>query len=131
MTENVFSIPGSIMDSGEWKELELKENEIGSDNLLEEIINKKIWSNAEIIWILRRLVYFYGKNDTLLKNVPPDRLLANMTDVLRAFFLLYDTLDPDLDDNTKSYICAKLTDATWGISNRTRIYLERIARKLN
>lgn len=131
MTENVFSIPGSIMDSGEWKELELKENEIGSDNLLEEIINKKIWSNAEIIWILRRLVYFYGKNDTLLKNVPPDRLLANMTDVLRAFFLLYDTLDPDLDDNTKSYICAKLTDATWGISNRTRIYLERIARNLN
>ena len=126
MEENIFNIPSSIMDSGKWKELELKENQIGSDNLLEEIINKKLWSNAEIIWVIRRLVYFYGKKDNLLKKAPPERLLANMNDVLRAFFLLYDTIDPELDDNVRSYICTKLTDATWGVSNRTRIYLEKM-----
>lgn len=131
MEENIFDIQSSIMDSGEWKELELKENQIGSDQLLEEIINKKLWSNAEIIWILRRMVYFYGKKDNLLKKVPPERLLTNMTDILRAFFLLYDTLGPELDDNVKSYICAKLTDATWGVSNRTRIYLEKMETDLN
>ena len=131
MTDNLFVIPGSIMDSGEWKELELKENQVGSDNLLEEIINKKVWSNAEIIWILRRLVYFYGQKDNLLKNIPPDRLLANMGDILRVLFLIFDTLDPDLDGNTKSYICAKLTDATWGVSSRTRVYLEKISGSLN
>ena len=49
MTENVFSIPGSIMDSGEWKELELKENEIGSDNLLEEIINTLLLNGIGMI----------------------------------------------------------------------------------
>ncbi len=126
MQDNIFGIPSSIMDSNEWKDLVLKEYDIGSEKLLEEIIDKRLWSNAEIIWVLRRLVYFYGKKDSLLKKTPPDRLFTNMVDILRALFLLYDTFDPDLDDNLRSYICAKFTDATWGITDRTRMYLEKL-----
>ena len=109
MEENIFVMPGSIMDSKEWKELETRENELGSEKILEEIIDKRIWSNAEIIWILRKMVYFYGKKDDLLKIAPPERLLTNMTDLLRVLFILYDTLAPELDDNLRSYVCSKLT----------------------
>ena len=131
MEENNYIMPGSIMDSKEWKELENKEFELGSDKVLDEIIDKRIWNNAEIIWMLRRMVYYYGKKDHLLKAAPPERLLTNMTDILRALFILYDTFDPELDDNLRSYVCSKLTDATWGISSRTRIYLEKTAKDLD
>ncbi|MDD3895147.1 MAG: hypothetical protein PHU36_09050 [Syntrophomonadaceae bacterium] len=131
MQDNIFIMSRSIMDSNEWKELERRENEMGSEKVLEEIIDKRIWSNAEIIWILRRLIYFYGKKDKLLKIAPPERLLTNIADVLRTLFILYDTFDPDLDDNLRSYVCSKLTDATWGISSRTRIYLEKLADNLD
>jgi len=131
MEENIFVMPGSIMDSKEWKELETRENELGSEKILEEIIDKRIWSNAEIIWVLRKMVYFYGKKDDLLKIAPPERLLTNMTDLLRVLFILYDTLAPELDDNLRSYVCSKLTDATWGISSRTRVYLEKLAENLD
>ena len=127
MEENIFIMPGSIMDSKEWKDLEIKEFELGSDRVLDEIIDKRIWNNAEIIWLLRKMVYFYGKKDHLLKNAPPERLLINMTDLLRVMFILYDKFDPELDDNLRSYVCSKLTDATWGISSRTRVYLEKSA----
>ena len=131
MQDNTFIMPGSIMDSLEWKELESKENQLGSERVLDEIINKRLWNNAEIIWVLRKLVYYYGKKDSLLKIAPPERLMVNMSDVLRTLFLLYDTIDPDLDDNLRSYVCSKLTDATWGISSRTRVYLERLADNLD
>lgn len=131
MEENIFIMPGSIMDSKEWKDLEIKEFELGSDRVLDEIIDKRIWNNAEIIWLLRKMVYFYGKKDHLLKNAPPERLLINMTDLLRVMFILYDKFDPELDDNLRSYVCSKLTDATWGISSRTRIYLEKTAKDLD
>ena len=131
MEENIFIMPGSIMDSKEWKDLEIKEFELGSDRVLDEIIDKRIWNNAEIIWLLRKMVYFYGKKDHLLKNAPPERLLINMTDLLRVMFILYDKFDPELDDNLRSYVCSKLTDATWGISSRTRIYLEKTAKNLD
>lgn len=130
MEENIFIMPGSIMDSKEWKELETREFELGSDRVLDEIIEKRIWNNAEIIWVLRKMVYFYGKKDHLLKKAPPERLLTNMTDLLRVMFILYDKFDPELDDNLRSYVCSKLTDATWGISSRTRIYLEKTAKNL-
>ena len=104
MEENIFIMPGSIMDSKEWKDLETKEFELGSDRVLDEIIDKRIWNNAEIIWLLRKMVYFYGKKDHLLKNAPPERLLINMTDLLRVMFILYDKFDPELDDNLRSYV---------------------------
>jgi hypothetical protein len=124
--EDLFGIPCSITDTSEWKDLEARENSIGPDKLLQEIIDKKLFSNSEIMWILRRMVFFYGKKDSLLKLVPPERLMTNMNDILRAFYLIFDYQNPELDNNIRSYICSRLTDATWGISERTREYLYKL-----
>jgi hypothetical protein len=121
-----FLIPHTVFGSEEWKEVESREFEVGPEALLNEILDKRLWSNAEITWVLRRLVYFYGKKDILLQKAPPERLLQNMVDVLRVFFLIFDQLDPDLDDNVRSYVCSKLADSTWGITGGTREYLARI-----
>jgi hypothetical protein len=126
MAENLLGMPCSIMDTDEWKELVNREYQIGPDRLLDEIMDKKLFSNAEIMWILKRMVFLYGGKDYLLKLVPPERMLMNMNDILRAFYLVFDQQDPELDDNIRSYISARLTDATWGISARTREYLYKI-----
>ena len=124
--ENIFGIPSTVVGSEEWRELEQKENTIGPDNLLTEIIDKKIWNNAEIIWVVKRLIFFYGKNDSLLKKAPIERLFTNVLDVLKVLFLIFDFNDPELDDNMRSYLCAKLADSTWGVSSRTRDYLYKL-----
>ena len=126
MEKNILGYSCCITETTEWKELEKREGEIGPDNLLSEIIDKKLYSNAEIMWVLKRMVFFYGKKDSLLKITPPERLLLNMNDILRAFYILFDQQSPELDDNIRSYICSRLTDATWGISTRTREYLYKI-----
>jgi len=123
---DLMGIPCSITDTSEWKDLEAREYSIGPDKLLDEIINKKLFTNVEIMWLLRRMVFFYGKKDGLLKLVPAERLMANMNDILRAFYLIFDQQNPELDDNIRSYICTRLTDATWGINTRTREYLYKI-----
>ncbi|HBQ85238.1 MAG TPA: hypothetical protein DD811_01955 [Syntrophomonas sp.] len=71
------------------------------------------------------MIFYYGKKDELLQRTPTDRLFNNMVDVLRSFFLVFDRLDPNLDDNIRSYICSKMTDATWGMTSRTREYLHK------
>ncbi|MCX5780109.1 MAG: hypothetical protein NTV45_04690 [Firmicutes bacterium] len=116
----------AVTDSSEWKDLETREYQLGPDQLLAEIMEKKLFSNAEIMWILRRMVFLYGGNDALLKVAPPERLLMNMNDILRAFYLVFDQQSPELDDNIRSYISARLTNATWGVSARTREYLYKI-----
>lgn len=121
-----FGLDKTIFTSREWEDLQKIENEIGPDALLSNIIDKRLWSNAEIAWVLRRLIYHYGKKDTLLKEAPMDRIFANMVGILRAFFLIFDQLDPDIDDNMRTYICSKLGDATWGVNSRTREYLYKI-----
>lgn len=126
MDEEVFFIPRTVINSREWEELTGKENRMGPDNLLSEIIDKKIWSNAEIVWVLRRMIYYYGRKDELLKKIPIDRLFTNMVDILRVFYLLVDNEDPDLDENMRSYISSKMVDATWGINTRTRDYLFKL-----
>jgi hypothetical protein len=119
-------IPPSVMGTDAWKEIEKLENTIGPDNLLNQILDKKVWSNAEIVWVLKRMIFYYGKKDELLRKAPIDRIFNNMVDILRVFFLVYDKVDPDLDENMRSYICAKMTDATWGINSRTREYLYKL-----
>jgi hypothetical protein len=123
---NLLGLPCSITDTDEWKELETREYKVGPDQLLAEIMEKRLFSNAEIMWILRRMIYFYGGKDSLLKQAPPERLLMNMNDILRAFYLVFDQQSPELDNNIRSYICSRLTDATWGVSARTREYLYKI-----
>ncbi|MDD2619110.1 MAG: hypothetical protein PHC92_00350 [Syntrophomonadaceae bacterium] len=127
--EAMFGIPHTILGSQEWQEIEQKENTIGPDDLLNEIIDKKIWNNAEIMWVIKRLIYFYGKNDSLLKKAPTERLFTNILDILKVFFLIFDINDPDLDPNMRSYICSKMGDSTWGVSTRTREYLYKIKDK--
>lgn len=119
-------LPPSVIGTNEWNAIEQRENTIGPDSLLNEIIDKKTWSNAEIVWVLKRMIFYYGKKDELLQRAPIDRIFNNMVDVLRVFFLLFDRFDPPIDENMRSYICAKMTDATWGITDRTRQYLHKI-----
>ena len=124
--QQYFGIPLTIMGSTDWKELENRENLIGPEALLDEIINKRLWNNTEIAWVIRRMVYYYGRKDALLKKVPIERLFLNILDVLRVFFLLLDHSDPDIEENMRLYISSKLTDATWGINSRTREYLHKL-----
>jgi hypothetical protein len=123
---NILGYPCSITETNEFKDLEAREYAIGPDNLLAEIIDKKLFDNAEIMWVLKRMIFFYGRKDSLLKIAPPERLLTNMNDILRAFYILFDMQSPELDDNIRSYISTRLTNATWGISSRTRDYLYKI-----
>lgn len=66
------------------------------------------------------------KKDELLLKAPKERIFINMVDILRAFFVLFDSLNPSIDENIRSYISAKLTDSTWGINSNTRGYLAKI-----
>lgn len=124
--QELFGIPSTILSSLEWKELERLESTLGPDKLLENISEKKLWSNADIAWVLRRMIFFYGKKDNLLKKAPVERLFMNMCDILRVFFMLFDKTDPEIDENMRSYISSKLIDATWGINPRTRNYLYKV-----
>lgn len=125
MEQELFGIPSTILGKEDWQELEKRENTIGPEQLLSEILEKRLWSNAEIAWVIKRMVYFYGKKDNLLKKAPVERLFLNMVDILRCFFLVMDKEDPALDDNIRAYISGKIADSTWGINNHTREYLEK------
>lgn len=124
--QDLFGISSTVLGKEEWRELEKKEGLLGPEQVLAEILEKRLWSNVEIIWVLKRLVYFYGKKDSLLKKMPVNRMFDNMVDVLRAFFLIFDQQDPDLDDNMRAYISSKLADSTWGINQHTRDYLLKV-----
>lgn len=115
----------TILESLEWKEITDRENEIGPEALLEEIMEKRAWNNAEMLWTMRRLIFYYALHDRVLKRAPIDKLFDNFVDVLRATYMLVDQSNPDLDINIRTYISTKLADATWGISPRTRFYLEK------
>lgn len=126
MEQEMFGIPSTVSGKSEWNDLLSRENEVGPEQLLDEILEKRLWSNAEIAWVLKRMVFFYGKKDNILKKVPIERLFTNITDILRIFYLIIDKEDPELDDNIRAYISNKLADSTWGINQRTREYLEKI-----
>lgn len=126
MDQEIFGIPFTILGKSEWKDLEKRADLIGPEQMLNEILDKRLWSNAEITWVLKQMVYYYGKKDSLLKKIPVERMFMNMVDVLRTFFLILDQEDPELDDNVRAYISSKLADSTWGINQRTRGYLEKI-----
>lgn len=124
--QDLFGISSTVLGRDEWRELEKKEDLLGPEQVLADILEKRLWSNVEIIWVLKRLVYFYGKKDSLLQKMPVKRMFDNMVDVLRAFFLIFDQQDPDLDDNMRAYISSKLADSTWGINQHTRDYLLKV-----
>jgi len=119
-------LPKTIFGSKEWKAMEQREYNLGPDALLDELLNQKSWSNVEILWVIKRMIYFYGRKEDILNKAPTKRLMMNLNDVLRVFYLIMDKTDPELDDNLRIYITSKLSDATWGINQRTREYLYKI-----
>lgn len=123
--KNIFYIPSTIMTGEEWKAIEKREYAHGPEALMDELLEQGRWTNAEMAWVLRRMIYYYGSKDALLKKVPPERMMNSMSDILRCLFLLLDYTDSELDDNVRGYFTAKLVDATWGVSSRTREYLAR------
>lgn len=120
------SLYNTVFESDGFRKLLDREYAIGAGVLMEEILDKKLWSNEEILWIIKQMVYYYGGNDNTLKKAPTERIFQNMNSLLRALYLFVDRQIPDLDDNTRSYISAKLGDATWGITDKTRIYLQKM-----
>lgn len=106
--------------------MEEREFAKGPDLLLDELLQQKTWTNVEVLWVIKRMIYFYGRKDDVLKKAPAHRLMMNMNDVLRVFYLIWDKVDPELDDNMRSYLTNKLSDATWGINQRTREYLHKL-----
>lgn len=126
LAETMLGLPRTVIESQAYRQLTEKEYSVGPEKLLDEILEKKVWSNEEMIWVLRRLVYFYGNKDPLLKKAPIERIFLNMSDILRAFYIFLDRESPELDENTRSYMSAKISDATWGLTDSTRIYLEKL-----
>lgn len=129
LVEELLGIDDTVFGSREWTDLENKEFSMGVDSLLEEIIIKDEWSNVEMLWVIKKMVYHYGKKDKLMQNIPTERLFSNMVDILRSFYLLLDYTNPDLDVNMRKYLSMKLADSTWGINTRTREYLYKIEQK--
>ncbi len=129
LVEELLGIDDTVFGSREWTDLENKEYSMGVDSLLEEIIIKDEWSNVEMLWVIKKMVYHYGKKDKLMQNIPTERLFSNMVDILRSFYLLLDYTNPDLDVNMRKYLSMKLADSTWGINTRTREYLYKIEQK--
>ena len=123
---SALGIPITLVGSSEWNELEKLEYLMGEEALINKILGQKLWSNAEMAWMLKKMLYYYGRIDPVLKKAPMDRIFVNMADVLRCFFLFIDSTNPDMDDNMRSYLSSKLADATWGINQHTRKYLHKL-----
>lgn len=115
----------TILESDEWRELAARGESIGPEALLEEILDRRAWSNAEILWVIKRLIFFYALHDEILQKLPVTRLCDNFTALLRGVYMIIDQANPDLDDNIRAYACTKLNESTWGISRGTRSYLKR------
>lgn len=116
----------AITDTPAWKEIRDQENLIGPEALLETLLDKKVLSEVEMLWMVRNMMSYYGKEDALLKKAPVRRLLMNTNELLRIIFLLLDRPQGELEINMCSYLSAKLQQATWGINQNTRRYLEKI-----
>ncbi|MGE5544615.1 MAG: hypothetical protein ACM3UW_06530 [Bacillota bacterium] len=118
----------TVLESREWQEIMEREKEVGPEALLEEILEQRTWTNSEILWTIRRMIYHYALHDKILQNAPVERIFDNFVSMMRAFYMIFDQANPQLDDNIRSYISAKITDATWGISAGTRSYLSKISK---
>ncbi len=129
LVEELLAIDNTVFGSQEWVDLEKKEFSMGPDSLLDEIIAQDKWSNAEMLWVIKKMVYHYGKKDQVIKNAPVERLFVNMVDILRTLYLLLDHVNPELDVNMRKYLSVKLGDSTWGLNSRTREYLYKITEK--
>jgi hypothetical protein len=117
----------NILQSLEWQELMEREREAGPEALLEEILEKRSWSNVEILWTIKRLIFYYALHDQVLKKAPVDKIFDNFVNLMRGLYMVFDQANPQLDDNVRTYVTTRITDATWGISSGTRSYLSKVS----
>ncbi|NLO22655.1 MAG: hypothetical protein GX119_11795 [Syntrophomonadaceae bacterium] len=129
MVEELIGLDDTVFGSQAWKDIENLEYSLGSEALLDQILQKDEWSNVEMLWVIKCMVYYYGKKDKPLKGIPVDRMFLNMVDILRCLYLLLDYANPELDSNMRKYLSVKLGDATWGLNSRTRSYLYKLLEK--
>lgn len=115
----------TILESPEWREIEHREKVEGPDQLLEDLMEKQNWNNAEILWVMRRLIFHYALHDRVLMAAPIEKLFDCFVSALKGLYMMIDQCNPDLDDNIRGYITSKMRDATWGITPGTRYYLEK------
>lgn len=115
----------TLFESPDYRNILAREDEIGADQLFEELIQESILTNPQMMWLLKYMLYHYGGKDKALLAAPPERLLENMGNLLRVNYLLIDSLNPELDENTRLYISTKLKQSTWGLSTNIRQYLNR------
>ena len=88
-----------IFDTPEWNDICKRENQIGPEAVLEEILDKRLWTNAEIMWVVRRLLFYYGSRDKVLQKVrwkdllntanPPGALLAHRLHLPRTWMIIF------------------------------------------
>jgi len=123
-----YSMKKTVLESQEWQEIMEREKEIGPEALLEEILEQRTWTNSEILWTIRRMIFYYALHDKVLQRAPVERIFENFVSMMRGFYMIFDQANPDLDDNIRSYISAKIADATWGINAGTRYYLSKISK---
>ena len=129
LAEELIGLDNTVFGSQAWRDIENLEYTLGPEALLDQIVQKDEWSNAEMLWVIKRMVYYYGKKDKPLKGIPTDRMFLNMVDILRCLYLLLDHANPDLDSNMRKYLSVKLGDSTWGLNSRTRSYLYKLIEK--
>jgi hypothetical protein len=129
LVEELIGLDDTVFGSQAWKDIENLEYSLGSEALLDQILQKDEWSNVEMLWVIKCMVYYYGKKDKPLKGIPVDRMFLNMVDILRCLYLLLDYANPELDSNMRKYLSVKLGDATWGLNSRTRSYLYKLLEK--
>lgn len=115
----------TVFESSEFRGLLEREQGIGAEKVLEELLNQTVLSNAQLMWILKHMLFYYGSKDKTLLVAPPERLLENMGHLLRITYMIIDSLDPSLDENIRLYISTKLKQATWGLSPDIRQYLDK------
>lgn len=115
----------TVFESSEFRGLLEREQGIGAEKVLEELLNQTVLSNAQLMWILKHMLFYYGSKDKTLLAAPPERLLENMGHLLRITYMIIDSLDPSLDENIRLYISTKLKQATWGLSPDIRQYLDK------
>ena len=46
MDQDLFGISSTVVGTNEWRDLEKKEDLLGPEQLLAEILDKRIWSNV-------------------------------------------------------------------------------------
>ncbi|MGE5380715.1 MAG: hypothetical protein ACM3NT_06560 [Methylocystaceae bacterium] len=126
MENNLLSeLPLTVFESSEFRALLEREEGVGAQKVMDELLSQTVLSNAQLMWLLKHMLFYYGSKDKTLAAAPPERLLENMGHLLRITYMIIDSLDPRLDENIRLYISTKLKQATWGLSPDIRQYLDK------